>query len=165
MNNLTRRNFVGRSALFAGAAALPALLRAEDKPQAASDEQRPSVSGQENVTPVWKRAPLEPRSPRHRLQARRDAQRLLELPFRIVDGVKVFHLVCEEVDHVFVPKTEFNDELRAHCWGFNGSVHGPTIECVEGDRVRIYVTNKLPAATSMHWHGVIVPSGWMAWAA
>jgi FtsP/CotA-like multicopper oxidase with cupredoxin domain len=44
-------------------------------------------------------------------------------------------------------------------WGFNGTVHGPTIEAVEGDRVRIYVTNKLPAATSIHWHGIILPSG------
>jgi len=30
---------------------------------------------------------------------------------------------------------------------------------VEGDRVRIYVTNKLPAATSIHWHGIILPNG------
>jgi FtsP/CotA-like multicopper oxidase with cupredoxin domain len=33
------------------------------------------------------------------------------------------------------------------------------IEAVEGDRVRIYVTNKLPESTSVHWHGVLVPSG------
>jgi hypothetical protein len=32
---------------------------------------------------------------------------------------------------------------RRECWGYNGRVHGPTIEAVEGDRVRIYVTNKL----------------------
>jgi len=159
MNNLTRRNFVGRSALLAGAAALPtALLRAQEKPQAASNEQRSSVSGDANITPVWKRAPLAPGQPGV------DYKPVITLngstlPFRIVDGVKVFHLTCEEVDHVFVPKTEFNDELRAYCWGFNGGVHGPTIECVEGDRLRIYVTNKLPASTSIHWHGVILPSG------
>ena len=52
-----------------------------------------------------------------------------------------------------------NDEWRAYCWGFNGQIHGPTIECVEGDRVRIYVTNKLPASTSIHWHGILLPSG------
>jgi hypothetical protein len=33
------------------------------------------------------------------------------------------------------------------------------IEAVEGDRVRIYVTNRLPEATTVHWHGVIVPAG------
>jgi FtsP/CotA-like multicopper oxidase with cupredoxin domain len=75
------------------------------------------------------------------------------LPFRVVGGVKVFHLIAEEVDHEFAPG------LRAYCWGFNGQVHGPTIEAVEGDRVRIYVTNKLPEGTTIHWHGLIVPSG------
>ena len=75
------------------------------------------------------------------------------LPYKVVGGVKVFHLIAEEVDHEFAPG------LRAYCWGFNGQVHGPTIEAVEGDRVRIYVTNKLPEATSIHWHGVLVPSG------
>jgi manganese oxidase len=75
------------------------------------------------------------------------------LPYKVVTGVKVFHLITEEVDHEFAPG------LRAHCWGFNGQVHGPTIEAVEGDRVRIYVTNKLPENTSIHWHGLFVPSG------
>src|SRR5260221_4813241 len=75
------------------------------------------------------------------------------LPFKVIGGVKVFHLIAEEVDHEFAPG------LRAHCWGFNGQVHGPTIEAVEGDRLRIYVTNKLPESTSIHWHGVLVPNG------
>jgi manganese oxidase len=76
------------------------------------------------------------------------------LPFKIVGGIKIFHLVAEEVsDHEFAPG------LRAHCWGYNGRVHGPTIEAVEGDHVRIYVTNKLPEETTVHWHGVLVPNG------
>jgi len=75
------------------------------------------------------------------------------LPFKVIDGVKVFHLIAEEVDHEFAPG------LRAHCWGFNGQVHGPTVEAVEGDRLRIYVTNKLPESTSIHWHGILVPNG------
>lgn len=33
------------------------------------------------------------------------------------------------------------------------------IEAVEGDRVRISVTNKLAAPTTVHWHGVLLPSG------
>jgi manganese oxidase len=75
------------------------------------------------------------------------------LPFTIVDNVKVFHLIAEEVQHEFVPG------LRATCWGFNGSTPGPTIEAVEGDTVRIYVTNRLAVPTSVHWHGVLLPSG------
>jgi FtsP/CotA-like multicopper oxidase with cupredoxin domain len=75
------------------------------------------------------------------------------LPFKVIDGVKVFHLVAEEVEHEFAPG------LRAKCWGYNGHVHGPTIEAVEGDRVRVYVTNRLPAPTTVHWHGVYLPNG------
>ncbi|MCA9641851.1 MAG: copper oxidase [Myxococcales bacterium] len=75
------------------------------------------------------------------------------LPWTIVDGVKVFHLIAEEVEHEFAPG------LKAKCWGYNGRVHGPTIEAVEGDRVRIYVTNRLSAPTTVHWHGVYLPNG------
>ena len=75
------------------------------------------------------------------------------LPWKVVDGVKVYHLVAEEVEHEFAPG------LRALCWGYNGRVHGPTIEAVEGDRVRIYVTNKLAAPTTVHWHGIFLPNG------
>ena len=47
----------------------------------------------------------------------------------------------------------------ARVWGYNGATPGPTIEAVEGDRVRIYVTNRLPEPTTVHWHGVLVPNG------
>ena len=76
-----------------------------------------------------------------------------KLPWKLVGGVKVFHLIAEEVDHEFAPG------LRASCWGYNGAVHGPLIEAVEGDRVRIYVTNRLPAPTTVHWHGLLLPNG------
>jgi len=49
--------------------------------------------------------------------------------------------------------------MKANLWGYNGQSPGPTIEAVEGDRIRIFVTNKLPEHTSVHWHGVPVPSG------
>jgi FtsP/CotA-like multicopper oxidase with cupredoxin domain len=78
---------------------------------------------------------------------------LSSLPWKVVDGVKVFHLVAEEVWH------NFASGLKAKCWGYNGKVHGPTIEAVEGERIRIYVTNKLKAPTSVHWHGVFLPNG------
>lgn len=75
------------------------------------------------------------------------------LPFRQVDGAKEFHLVAEAVDHEFAPGA------RAKCWGYNGSTPGPTIEAYEGDRVRILLTNNLGEPTSMHWHGLLLPSG------
>ncbi len=75
------------------------------------------------------------------------------LPFERRGGVKVFHLIAEAFAHEIAPG------LTITAWGYNGRTPGPLIEAVEGDRVRIYVTNKLPEPTTVHWHGVIVPSG------
>ena len=76
-----------------------------------------------------------------------------KLPYRMENGVKVFHLIAEPV------KREFTPGFVVNCFGYNGQTPGPTIEAFEGDRVRIYVTNKLPEGTSVHWHGVILPNG------
>ncbi len=75
------------------------------------------------------------------------------LPWKMVDGVKEFHLVVEEIEWEIAPG------MTIKAWGYNGQTPGPTIEAVEGDRVRIYVTNKLPEMTAVHWHGVLLPSG------
>lgn len=75
------------------------------------------------------------------------------LPWTMDGDVKVFHLVAEPIRREFAPG------FWVHCWGYNGSSPGPTIEAVEGDRVRIYVTNKLNEPTSIHWHGIILPNG------
>ena len=147
---ISRRKFFSNAAVAAGAAALGAATRSAqgaepvgqppDNPEtikgnAQSDQQDyPPGEPGKDYTPV-----ITPNGS--------------TLPYKVVGGIKVFHLIAEEVDHEFAPG------LRARCWGFNGQVHGPTIEAVEGDRVRIYVTNKLPENTSIHWHGVLVPSG------
>jgi len=75
------------------------------------------------------------------------------LPWRMKDGVKEFHIVAEPVVRELAPG------MKANLWGYNGTSPGPTIEAVEGDRVRIFVTNKLPEATTIHWHGLLLPSG------
>jgi FtsP/CotA-like multicopper oxidase with cupredoxin domain len=75
------------------------------------------------------------------------------LPWRMNGGVKEFHLVAEPVVREMAPG------MKAHLWGYNGQSPGPTIEVVEGDRVRIYVTNRLPEHTSIHWHGQRLPNG------
>jgi FtsP/CotA-like multicopper oxidase with cupredoxin domain len=75
------------------------------------------------------------------------------LPWRMNGGVKEFHLVAEPVVREFAPG------MKANLWGYNGQSPGPTIEVVEGDRVRIFVTNKLPEAHSIHWHGQRLPNG------
>jgi manganese oxidase len=75
------------------------------------------------------------------------------LPWRLRNGVKEFHLVAEPVIREIAPG------MKAHLWGYNGQSPGPTIEVVEGDRVRIFVTNRLPEHTSVHWHGQRLPNG------
>jgi FtsP/CotA-like multicopper oxidase with cupredoxin domain len=75
------------------------------------------------------------------------------LPWRMRDGIKEFHLVAEPVIREIAPG------MTAHLWGYNGQSPGPTIEVVEGDRVRIFVTNRLPEHTSVHWHGQRLPNG------
>jgi FtsP/CotA-like multicopper oxidase with cupredoxin domain len=72
---------------------------------------------------------------------------------RLRDGVKEFHLVAQEIEHEFAPG------MKIKAWGYNGSTPGPTIEATEGDRVRIYVTNRLPEHTTIHWHGIDLPNG------
>ncbi|OUX67803.1 MAG: copper resistance protein CopA [Oceanospirillaceae bacterium TMED276] len=39
----------------------------------------------------------------------------------------------------------------------NGSIPAPTLRLREGDEVTIRVTNRLPVATSIHWHGILLP--------
>jgi FtsP/CotA-like multicopper oxidase with cupredoxin domain len=75
------------------------------------------------------------------------------LPWRTKDGWKEFHLIAEPV------KREIAPGMVANLWGYNGQSPGPTIECVEGDKVRIFVTNKLPEHTTIHWHGILLPNG------
>jgi FtsP/CotA-like multicopper oxidase with cupredoxin domain len=146
MNNprFTRRGLMITGAAATGTAALLAAPRAQAAPGVRWER---SYSGGDSPT-----TPVRPGEPG------RDYRPTITpsgatLPWKAVDGVKVYHLIAEEVDHEFAPG------LRAHCWGYNGRVHGPTIEAVEGDRVRVYVTNKLRAPTSVHWHGVFLPNG------
>ncbi|RYZ68367.1 MAG: copper oxidase [Proteobacteria bacterium] len=75
------------------------------------------------------------------------------LPFTVKNGVKEFRITAEPV------KREFAPGMIVNAWGYNGSTPGPTIEVVEGDRVRFFVENKLPERTSMHWHGILLPAG------
>jgi len=75
------------------------------------------------------------------------------LPWRMNQGWKEFHLIAEPVRRQMAPG------MTAHLWGYNGQSPGPTIECVEGDKLRIFVTNKLPEHTTIHWHGILLPAG------
>jgi FtsP/CotA-like multicopper oxidase with cupredoxin domain len=75
------------------------------------------------------------------------------LPWRMRGDWKEFHLIAEPVVR------EMSPGMNARLWGYNGQSPGPTIEAVEGDKVRIFVTNRLPEATAVHWHGQTLPNG------
>lgn len=70
-----------------------------------------------------------------------------------MDGdVKVFEIVCQEIDWETMPGTSFP------AMAYNGTVPGPTIRVTEGDRVRVNVTNEMNESTSIHWHGLLLPN-------
>ena len=74
-----------------------------------------------------------------------------KLPGTMVAGAKEFHLYCRPVQREFLPGVSMD------VWGFNGLMPGPTIEAVQGDRVRLVVHNELPESTGIHWHGLEMP--------
>jgi FtsP/CotA-like multicopper oxidase with cupredoxin domain len=136
---LTRRQFlVGSGAAIVGAAVV-------SKAQAASLPEAPVQ------TKAATQPPLVPPDGRPYLPV--VTLNGWTLPWREKGGWKEFHLVAEPV------KREIAPGMVANLWGYNGQSPGPTIECVEGDKVRIFVTNKLPEHTTIHWHGVLLPNG------
>ena len=155
---ITRRDLLSGSVLAASAAALARVPAAATDSSTISREY-PNAPLGENGQPIWMRPPHpEPGQPGKHYKPTVTLNGST-MPWKLVDGVKVFHITCDEVWHEFVPKTSANEALRAKCWGYNKQVHGPTIEVVEGDRLRFYVTNNLPEATAVHWHGLVVPNG------
>lgn len=135
---VTRRNFFTGAAALAGATAV-SRLGAATLPEAVSMD---SAATQAPLLPANGR----PYNPVVTLNG-------WSLPWRMKNGVKEFHLVAEPVVREIAPG------MKANLWGYNGQSPGPTIEVVEGDRVRIFVTNRLPEDTSIHWHGQRLPNG------
>jgi FtsP/CotA-like multicopper oxidase with cupredoxin domain len=137
---LSRRNFLAGSAVaLAGAAAAGRRAEAAAIPEAAT-----------TASPA-----MQPPVPPPSGQSYQPVVTLngWTLPWRMNGEWKEFHLVAEEVTREIAPG------MTAKLWGYNGQTPGPTIEAVEGDKVRIFVTNKLPEHTTAHWHGVLLPNG------
>jgi FtsP/CotA-like multicopper oxidase with cupredoxin domain len=134
----SRRNFLGGSALI-GAALVSGRTQAAAIPEAPTTDQ---TSMQPPIPPT----------------AGQDYQPVVTLngwtlPWRMNGDWKEFHLVAEPVVREFAPG------MKVNLWGYNGQTPGPTIEAVEGDKIRVFVTNRLPEHTSVHWHGMLVPNG------
>jgi FtsP/CotA-like multicopper oxidase with cupredoxin domain len=137
---MSRRNFIGSSAaVLAGATAVGSHVQAAAVPEAPT------------MRDAATQAPLAPANGQ-------DYQPVVTLngwtlPWRMDGGWKEFHLVAEPVEREIAPG------MTARLWGYNGQSPGPTIEAVEGDKVRIFVTNRLPEHTTIHWHGMLLPNG------
>ena len=155
---ISRRNAIASgAAALAGGGLLLRKLQAADAPSgttlpADGNSTRPRVGTAAAGESRMDQAPLPPGEPG------KDYTPVITpngapLPFKVVDGVKVFHLIAEEIQHEFAPG------LKATCWGYNGRTPGPTIEAVEGDRIRIYVTNRLPERGGLHSKRPGCPAG------
>ncbi len=132
---LTRRQaFLSGAALLAGGASYLAEKQAEAQGKAPAPDSAPPPAKNLGYVPV-----VMPNG--------------TTLPWTMEDGYKTFRITAEKV------KREFAPGMIVNAWGYNGQCPGPVIEAMEGDKVRFYVTNKLPERTSMHWHGVLLPNG------
>jgi manganese oxidase len=136
---ISRRGLLGSAAMLASAGAISGRVQAQGIPEAPTT----------NTTTM--QPPLFPSSgPQYQPVVTLNGW---TLPWRMNGDWKEFHLVAEPVVREIAPG------MKAHLWGYNGQSPGPTIEAVEGDKVRIFVTNRLPEHTTIHWHGMLVPSG------
>ncbi|CCH35637.1 multicopper oxidase domain-containing protein [Actinosynnema sp. NPDC047251] len=68
------------------------------------------------------------------------------------DGVKRFPLLMRPGQAEFLPGRP------ARTWGINGDYLGPTLRVRRGDKVAMAVTNLLPEASTLHWHGMRLPA-------
>jgi FtsP/CotA-like multicopper oxidase with cupredoxin domain len=68
------------------------------------------------------------------------------------DGTRVFQLAAQEGTIGIL------NEARTRTWGFNGPYLGPTLRASRGEKVAVEVSNRLPEATTVHWHGMHLPA-------
>ena len=135
----TRRNFIRGSAAVVAGAAMVSKVGAASLPEAPEEK-----------TAATKPPPPPPDGREFHPVVTLNGW---SLPWRANGKWKEFHLTAEPVERELTPGSV------ANLWGYNGQAPGPTIECVEGDWVRIFVTNRLPEHTTVHWHGILLPCG------
>src|SRR5262249_20297450 len=134
---ISRRGFLGTAAVLASATAVSGRVQAASIPEAASTKTAPM---QPPIFPV----------------SGPDYQPVVTLngwtlPWRMNGDWKEFHLVAEAVVREFAPG------MKVNLWGYNGQAPGPTIEAVEGDKVRIFVPNQPPRHTPVDQDGHLLP--------
>ncbi len=81
------------------------------------------------------------------------------LPYVMNQGAKEFHLEATSVVSTLPDGSDpmMTRRRPVNLMGYNQSTIGPTIEAVEGDRVRVVFTNRLSEGTTVHFHGIELP--------
>lgn len=70
----------------------------------------------------------------------------------VENGVRTFRLAAQRGTHEFVPGKP------AASMGYNGAYLGPTLRAARGEKVRVLAENRLPDATTLHFHGMMLPA-------
>jgi manganese oxidase len=138
---ITRRSMLSR-ALAAGAALIARKQIAQAAPAAAATPPGPAPAPVPAPAPAGARGVIVP-----------NGSSLAPLPHHDAHADRIFHLIAAPLRHEIAPG------LEVEAWGYNGSTPGPLLEATVGERVRVYVENRLPEPTSIHWHAMLVPNG------
>ena len=99
----TRRKFFSGAAALLGGTALANRIARGAEVVAAQGSPSPATQGNTSYLPV-----VTPNGS--------------TLPWKMVGGVKEFHLIAEPV------KREFAPGMIVNCWGYNGQTPGPTMK-------------------------------------
>ncbi len=68
------------------------------------------------------------------------------------DNGGIFDLSIQQGETRIVPAA------ATRSFGYSGSILGPVVRVRSGQTVKAYITNNLPVESSVHWHGLFVPS-------
>ena len=80
---------------------------------------------------------------------------LIPIDGGVVDaaGVRTFALAVQP------GTTSFRKGVNTNTLGYNGSLLGPALRLRTGEKTSIRVQNHLNEETTVHWHGLLLPSG------
>jgi FtsP/CotA-like multicopper oxidase with cupredoxin domain len=76
-----------------------------------------------------------------------------EADVTVEDGIKAVHLTSSKFMWQFR-----DDQPPEEVWGYNEQIPGPTLRFRAGEKIRVYYTNHLDEASTVHWHGLVVPN-------
>jgi len=54
-------------------------------------------------------------------------------------------------------QSQFLPGVKTNTWGVNTNVLGPVLRLRSGKKVNVAINNQLPQASTVHWHGLLIP--------